>query len=179
MPSLSRAGAGAYHENKSKNFELRQICARFTDGRARQFYRLPFMDALSLLFCTSAAERHAELKSWLYVALAAMVFVIAGAGAELIALELAFAVALCLRCAAVMAAKAIRKSINVITAVCVMARAEGRQANHSAGSSDHVTNVTACRRSLESLQACFASLGLPHVCLSSRLLPLPVSIARQ
>lgn len=137
------------------------------------------MDVLSLLFCTSATERYAELKSWLYVALAAIAFVIADKGAELIVLELAFAVALCLRCGAAMAAKAIRKSVNVITAVCVMARAEGRQANHSAGGNDHVTIVAACRRSLESLQACFASLGLPHPCLASRLLPQPISIARQ
>ena len=144
-----------------------------------QFYRLPFMDALSLLFCTSATERDAELKSWLYVALAAMAFVIAGAGVELIVLEAVFALALCLRYGAAVAARGIRKAINVACAICVMARIESREILTLMAGINYVTTVTACRRSLESLQACFAALGLPHVCLSSRLLPLPVSTARQ
>lgn len=144
-----------------------------------QFYRLPFMDALSLLFCTSATERYAELKSWLYVALAAMAFVIAGAGVELIVLEAVFALALCLRYGAAVAARGIRKAINEACAICVMARIESREILTIMAGINYVTTVTACRRSLESLQACFAALGLPHVCLSSRLLPLPVSTARQ
>lgn len=162
-----------------KYFETRRICARFADGRSRQFYRLPFMDAFSLLCCKSATKRHDELKIWLYVALAAMAFVIYDKGAELIILELAFAAALCLRQGAALAAGAIRKSVNVITAIGVMARVEGRQAQHCIAGIEHVTTVTARRRSSESIQACFASLGLSHDCLASRLLPLPVSIARQ
>lgn len=137
------------------------------------------MHCLSLLFCKSNTERHAELKSWLYVALAAMALVIFDKGAELIALEFAFAAALCLRQGAALAARAIRKSVNVITAIGVMARAEGRQVQHCIAGIEHVTAVTARRRSSESRQACFASLGLSHLCLASRLLPLPVSVARQ
>jgi len=137
------------------------------------------MDAFSLLCCKSATKRHDELKIWLYVALAAMVFVIFDRGAEQIILELAFAAALCLRQCAALAARAIRKSVNVITAIGVMAHAEGRQVQHCMAGIDHVTTVNARRRSLESLQACFASLGLTDLCLASRLLPLPVSIARQ
>lgn len=136
------------------------------------------MDAFSLLCCTSATKRYDELKIWLYVALAATVFVIFDKGAELIILELAFAAALCLRQGAVIAARAIRKSVNVITAIGVMARAEGRQLQHSASGNDRVTAVTARHRSLKSMQACFASLGLSHHCLASRLLPQPVSNAR-
>lgn len=67
------------------------------------------MDILSLLFCTSATERHAELKSWLYVALAALVFVIVGTGPELVSLWLGFAIGLCLRGRAQAGAKAIQK----------------------------------------------------------------------
>lgn len=137
------------------------------------------MDAFSLWCCKSATERHDELKIWLYVALAAIAFVIYDKGVELSILEFAFAVALCLRQGAAMAARAIRKSINVITAIGVMARLEGRQVQRCAAGNNHVTTVTARRRSSESQQACFASLGLSHFCLSSRLLPLPVSIARQ
>jgi len=137
------------------------------------------MDALSLLFCTSATERHAELKSWLYVALVAMAFVIFDKGAELIVLELAFAVALYLRQCAAIAAKAIRRSINVINAIGVMARVEGRQVQRCAAGINHVTSVTARRRSSESRQASFASLGLPHLGLAARLLPQPVSFAQQ
>lgn len=137
------------------------------------------MDAFSLLCCKSETQRHDELKIWLYVALAAMAFVIYDKGAELIILELAFAAALCLRQGAALAARAIRKSINVITAIGVMARVEGRQVQQCIAGIEHVTTVTARLRSLESRQACFASLGLPHLCLSSRLLPLPISIARQ
>ncbi len=160
-------------------FETRRICARFADGRSRQFYRLPFMDAFSLICCKSATGRHDELKSWLYVALAAMAFVIADKGAELVMLELAFAAALCLRCGAALAVKAIWKSVNVITAIGVMARAEGKQVQLRMAGIDHVITVTARHRSLKSLQACFASLGLSHDCLASRLLPQPVLIARQ
>jgi hypothetical protein len=159
-------------------FEMRPICARIGDQRRDQFCRLPFMGALSLLFCKSATERHDELTIWLYVALAAMAFVIADKEAELIVLELAFTVALCLRQGAALAARAIRKSVNVITAIGVMARNEGRQVQRCAESINHVITATARRRSSESPQACFASLGLSHLCLSSRLLPLPVSIAR-
>lgn len=137
------------------------------------------MNGISLLLCKSATERYSELKSWLYVALAAMVFVIVGAGAELIILEIAFVLALCMRQGAAIAAKAIRRSVNVNDAIGAMARTEGRQAQRCAAGIDHVTTVTARRRSSESRQACFASLGLSHLCLSSRLLPLPVSIARQ
>ena len=158
---------------------MRPPCALFADASRKQFYRLPFMDAFSLLCCKSATKRHDELKIWLYVALAAIAFVIYDKGAELIILELAFAAALCLRQGAALAARAIRKSVNVITAIGVMARAEGRQVQHCIAGVDHVTTVTARRRSSESRQACFASLGLPHHCLASRLLPLPVSIARQ
>lgn len=160
-------------------FEMRPLCALFTDGRARQFYRLPFMDAFSLICCKSATGRHDELKIWLYVALAAMTFVIADKGAELVMLELAFAAALCLRCGAALAVKAIWKSVNVITAIGVMSRAEGKQVQLCMAGIDYVTTVTARHRSLKSRQACFAVLGLPHLCLASRLLPLPVSIARQ
>jgi hypothetical protein len=67
----------------------------------------------------------------------------------------------------------------VINAIGVMARAEGRQVQRRAAGINHVTTVTARRRSSESRQACFASLGLPHLCLASRLLPQPISIARQ
>jgi hypothetical protein len=155
------------------------ICARIAHRKRDQFCRLPFMDAFSLLCCKSATKRHDELKIWLYVALAAIAFVIYDKGAELIILELAFAAALCLRQGAALAARAIRKSVNVITAIGVMARAEGRQVQHCIAGIDHVTTVTARRRSSESRQACFASLGLSHLCLASRLLPLPVSIARQ
>ena len=137
------------------------------------------MDALSLLLCKSATERHAEMKSWFYVTLAAMAFVIAGAGVELIVLEIAFALALCLRYGAAMAARGIRKSINEICAIGVMARVEGRERQRRITGIDHVTTVTTRRRSSESQQACFTSLGLPHPSLTSRLLPLPVSIARQ
>lgn len=133
---------------------------------------------LSLLFCKSATERHAELKSWLYVALAAMAFVIVGAGAELIILEIAFVLALCLRHGAAIAAKAVRKSINVITAIGLMARAEGRLVQRCAAGIGHVTDVTARRRTLESRQASFSLLGLPHPGLTARLLPQPGSIAR-
>ena len=158
---------------------MRPPCALFADASRKQFYRLPFMDAFSLLCCKSATKRHDELKIWLYVALAAIAFVIYDKGAELIILELAFAAALCLRQGAALAARAIRKSVNVITAIGVMARAEGRQVQHCIAGIDHVTTVTARRSSLESLQACFASLGLSNFCLASRLLPLPISIARQ
>lgn len=158
---------------------MRPPCALFADASRKQFYRLPFMDAFSLLCCKSATKRHDELKIWLYVALAAIAFVIYDKGAELIILELAFAAALCLRQGAALAARAIRKSVNVITAIGVMARAEGRQVQHCITGIEHVTIVTARRRSSESWQACFASLGLSHLCLASRLLPLPVSIARQ
>jgi hypothetical protein len=137
------------------------------------------MDAFSLLCCKSETQRHDELKIWLYVAVAAMGFVIYDKGAELIILELAFAAALCLRQGAALAARAIRKSVNVITAIGVMARVEGRQVQQCIAGIEHVTTVTARRRSSESRQACFASLGLSHLCLSSRLLPLPVPIARQ
>jgi hypothetical protein len=162
-----------------KILEMRPICARIAHLERDRFCRLPFMDAFSLLCCKSATKRHDELKIWLYVVLAAMVFVIFDKGAELIILELAFAAALCLRQGAALAARAIRKSVNVITAIGVMARAEGRQVQHCIPGIEHVTTVTARRSSLESLQACFASLGLSHLCLASRLLPLPVSIARQ
>jgi hypothetical protein len=144
-----------------------------------QFYRLPFMDALSLLFCTSATERYAELKSWLYVALAAMAFVIAGAGVELIVLEAVFALALCLRYGAAIAARGIRKAINVACAICVMARIESREILTLMAGINYVTTVTACRRSLESLQACFASLGLPHPAWLPACCRSPISIARQ
>jgi hypothetical protein len=97
------------------------------------------MDAFSLLCCKSATKRHDELKIWLYVALAAMVFVIFDRGAEQIILELAFAAALCLRQGAALAARAIRKSVNVITAIGVMARAEGRQVQRQIAGIDHVT----------------------------------------
>lgn len=137
------------------------------------------MDALSLLFCTSATERHAELKSWLYVALAAMAFVVAGAGVELIVLEAVFALALCLRYGAAIAARGIRKAINVACAICVMARIESREILTLMACINYVTTVAARRRSLEILQACFASIGLHHPCLASRLLPQPISIARQ
>ncbi len=137
------------------------------------------MDAFSLLCCKSATKRHDELKIWLYVALAAIAFVIYDKGVELVLLELAFAAALCLRQGAAIGARAVRKSVNVITAIGVMARAEGRQVQHSIAGIDHVTTVAARRRSSESIQACFASLGLSHYCLASRLLPLPVSIARK
>lgn len=160
-------------------FEMRPPCALFADASRNQFYRLPFMDALSLLCCKSATKRHDELKIWLYVALAAMVFVIFDRGAEQIILELAFAAALCLRQCAAIAARAIRKSVNVITAIGVMARAEGRQVQRQIAGIDYVTMVTAHRSSSESLQACFTSLGLSHLCLASRLLPQPISIARQ
>jgi len=134
---------------------------------------------LSLLFCKSATERQAELKSWLYVALAAVVFVIIGAGAELVVLEIAFAVALCLRYRAAMAARVIRRCVNEARAIGVMEKIEGREIQHRFAGIDHVTTVTSRRCSLESLQGYFASLGLSHLCLSSRLLPQPVSIARQ
>jgi hypothetical protein len=137
------------------------------------------MNGISLLLCKSATERHDELNSWLYVALAAMVFVIVGAGAELIVLEIAFVLALCLRQGAALSASVIRKSVNVINSIGVTARTEARQVQRSAAGINHVTTVTARRRSSESRQACFASLGLPHLCLASRLLPLPISIARQ
>ncbi|MBU0753181.1 MAG: hypothetical protein KJ787_10615 [Gammaproteobacteria bacterium] len=133
------------------------------------------MDAFSLLCCKSATKRHDELKIWLYVALAAMVFVIFDKGAELIILELAFAAALCLRQGAAIAARAIRKSINMITAIGVMASAEGKQVQRRIAGFDYVTTVAVRHITLASLQACFAS---PHFCLASRLLPLPVSIAR-
>jgi len=67
------------------------------------------MDVLSLLFCTLATERRAELKIWRCVALAAVLFVIIGAGAELVTLWLGFAAGLCLRGRARAGAKAIRK----------------------------------------------------------------------
>jgi len=137
------------------------------------------MDALSLLFCKSATGRHDELNSWLYVALAAMAFVIAGAGVELIVLEAVFALALCLRYGAAIAARGIRKAINVACAICVMARIESKEILTLIAGINYVTTVTARHRSLESLQACFAVLGLSHHCLASRLLPLPISIARQ
>lgn len=131
------------------------------------------MKFLSLLFCKSAIERHAELNSWLYVALAAMALVIFDKGAELVALEIAFIVALCLRHAAAIAARAIRRSINVVSAIGVMERMEGREIlRHDAGS-DCVTTVTTRRRSRESRQASYASLGLPHPSLTARLLPQP------
>lgn len=160
-------------------FEMRPPCALFAVGGAKQFYRLPFMDVFSLLCCTSATERHDELKIWLYVALAATVFVIFDKGAELIILELTFAAGLYLRQGAASAARAIRKSVNVITATGVMARAEGKQVQHRATGIDHVKTVAVRHITLASLQACFASLGLHHLCLASRLLPQPVSIARQ
>jgi hypothetical protein len=137
------------------------------------------MDALSLLFCTSATERHAELKSWLYVALAAMAFVIVGAGAELIILEIAFALALCLRSSAATAAGGIRKTINEACTFSRNSLVESRRLELRTVDIDRMTTVVVRRSSLESLQACFASLGLPHLCLASRLLPQPVSIARQ
>jgi uncharacterized membrane protein YcjF (UPF0283 family) len=136
------------------------------------------MNDISLLLCKSTTERHDELNSWLYVALAAMVLVIVGAGSELIILEIAFVLALCMRQGAMIAAKAIRRSVNVNNAIGVMARTEGRQIQRCADGINHVKSVTARRRSSESRQACFASLGLFHLCLASRLLPLPVSIAR-
>jgi hypothetical protein len=137
------------------------------------------MDALSLLVCKSATGRHDELNSWLYVALVAMTLVLFDKGAELVVLELAFFVALCLRQCAAVAARAIRKSNNHASAIAVLDRAEGRQVQHRSAGINHVTTVTARHRSLKSLQACFATLGLSHHCLTSRLLPLPVPIARQ
>ncbi len=157
---------------------MRPPCALFADASRKQFYRLPFMDAFSLLCCTSATKRHDELKIWLYVALAATVFVIFDKGAELIILELAFAAALCLRQGAAIAARAIRKSVNVITAIGAMASAEGKQVQRRIARDDYVTTVAVRHITLASLQSCFASLGLSHFCLASRLLPLPVSIAR-
>lgn len=137
------------------------------------------MNGISLLLCKSATERHDELNSWLYVALAAMAFVSVGAGAELIMLEIAFVLALCMRQGAAIAAKTIRRCVNLNDAIGVMARTEGRQVQRCVAGINHVKSVTARRRSSESRQACFASLGLSHLCLSSRLLPPPVSIARQ
>jgi hypothetical protein len=144
-----------------------------------QFCRLLFMDAISLLFCTSATERHAELKSWLYVALAAAAFVIIGAGAELIALEIAFAIALCLRSKAAIAARSISKSINEGSAICVMERIEGRKIQRRVAGFDHVKTVATRRRSAESHQASFSSLSLPHPGLTNRLLPRPRRRTRQ
>lgn len=137
------------------------------------------MDALSLLFCISSTERHAELKSWLYVALAAMALVIVGAGAELVILEIAFVLALCLRSSAAAAAGGIRKAINQACAFSRISWGENRRLQRRAAELDHAATVAVRLGTLETLQACFASLGLPHHCLASRLLPLPVSFARQ
>lgn len=137
------------------------------------------MDVLSLLFCKSATGRRDELNSWLFVALVAMILVIFDMEAELVILELAFFVALCLRQCAAVAARAIRKSNNHAAAIAILDRSEERQIQRRFAGHTHVTSVTARCRSFESLQACLASLGIPHYCLASRLLPLPVSIARQ
>lgn len=137
------------------------------------------MDAVSLLFCKSATGRHDELNSWLYVALVAITLVVFDKGAELVVMELAFFFALCLRQSAAVAARAIRKSNNQASARAVLERTEGRETQHRVTGIDHVTTVAARRSTLASLQACFESLGLPHICLASRLLPQPVPIARQ
>ena len=137
------------------------------------------MGALSLLFCKSATGRHDELNSWLYVALVAITLIIFDKEAELVVLELAFFVALCLRQSAAIAARAIRKSNNQTSALAVLDRAEGREMQHRIAGIRHVTTVTTRRRSLESRQASYSALGLPHPGLAARLLPLPVSIARQ
>ncbi len=137
------------------------------------------MDALSLLFCNSATERLAELKIWLYVTLAAMALVIVGAGAELIALEIAFAIGLCLRYGAVVAARSIRSSVNEVCASGVMTRVEGREMQRRAAGIGYVIALAIRRRSSESKQASFAALGLIHLGLAPRLLPQPILLVRQ
>lgn len=162
-----------------KIFEMRQFCAFITLPNQDRVGRLPFMDALSLLFCKSATGRHDELNSWLYVALVAMTLVIFDKGAELVVLELAFFVALYLRQCAAVAARAIRKSSNHASAITLLEHAEGRAKQRRIAGSRYVTTVATRRRTLESRQASFSSLGLPHPSLTARLLPQPVSIARQ
>ncbi len=108
-----------------------------------------------------------------------MALVIFDKGAELVVLEIAFAVALCLRYCAAMAERVIRRSINEVRAIGVMARIEGRKIQRRIAGIEYVTTVTTRRRSSESQQASFSALGLPHLGLTARMLPQPVLIVRQ
>ncbi len=185
VPVLECAGAmvgllQARNTRTSPNiFEMRPPCALFAHPLSIAGRRLPCMNGISLLLCKSATERYDELNSWLYVALVAITLIIFDKGAELVVLELAFFVALCIRQGAAVAARAIRKSNNQASALAVLERAESREMQHRIAGIRHMTTVTTRRRSLESRQASFSSLGLPHPGLTARLLPLPILLARQ
>ncbi|MCX7167904.1 MAG: hypothetical protein NTV11_16740 [Rhodocyclales bacterium] len=138
------------------------------------------MDVLSLLFCKSTSDQHSETVVWFWITLAAMAFVLANAGAELVVLWLGFAVGISLRERAAEAARRIRKAFNESCCFPVNAPGETWSAQQRIHAVVNMTiAVTARRYVLSVLQDLYAYLGLPHICLSSRLLPSPVTLARQ
>lgn len=116
---------------------------------------------------------------WLCIALAAMAFVLFNAGAELVTLCFGFAVALCLRARAVAAAQQIRNAWNRACSFTVVAFVEFWADQKSIHAAAYVITATAWRRASASLHAIYVHLGLPHVCLSSRMLAIPLSTARR
>lgn len=136
------------------------------------------MDAISLLFCKSATSRHSEPMSWLCIALVAIVAVVANAGAELIFLWLGFTVGLCLRARAAVAAHRIRRAVLQASYYVTKGIDESKVIRLRNIATTYFATVIALRRVFAALQASLARLGLPHVCLSPKVLPQPISAAR-
>ncbi|MDP2792526.1 MAG: hypothetical protein Q8O25_00335 [Sulfurisoma sp.] len=137
------------------------------------------MDALSLLFCKSAANRRAEQMIWIVASIVAMMTVLLLDSDALVGLWIAMSVAACLRYRAAATARRLRSTSNHIDGIALLAINEGKALSRRIASLALSVVIAAQRRTADARQAAFAQLGLTHSCIASRLLPIPVSAARR
>jgi len=137
------------------------------------------MDALSLLFCKSSPARGAEQMIWIAVSVAAMIIVLLLDGNALVGLCVGTMVAGFLRCRAAVTARRLRAASNISNGIAVLAIKEGKALSRRMASLARSVVIAGQRRTADARQAAFAHLGLAHCCITSRLLPIPVSLARQ
>ncbi|MCM2306642.1 MAG: hypothetical protein NDI91_04120 [Sulfuritalea sp.] len=137
------------------------------------------MDALSLLFCKSPANRRAEQMIWIVASIVAVLTVLVLDGDALVGLWIAMSVAACLRYRAAATAHRLRSASNHINGIALLAIHEGKALSRRMASLAQSVAIAGQRRTAAARQAAFAQFGLTHSCIATRLLPIPISAARR